>query len=722
MMLSVYVRILILMKKITILLLLVSLGSQAQSDRIQVTDLTRIRQVSGVSVAKNKIIYSVSSVEKSEEKPQEYDYTGRLYLLSDDRKSSIALTREGAGQAQLSPDGKYVAFVRRAKDKSQIFILPLSGGEPWQLTHSKYGASSPRFSPDGTRLLYSVNIKLDDLANDSLLNPGRKLPPFSLEKPGFSSDSYLLKNKKVKADPNGSLEEIRAYLNKNADDKKVRVLTRLNFQGEANLNGDIFVNHLYEIEVRENAVEKALSSGYTSYSGATYHPDGKSIYVSSASDVAEHPDRENENRIIRIDLSDLSEKTILEQKETGFRGFNLSPSGNKVVTIMAATGGGLNYGRMTLVNSDGSGLKQIDFDRIPSNFNWSPDEKTLWFTAQSNGGTPVFKLDVASGKVTRITDFESGIAQLNLLESGEWVYAKTEVANPNELYVSGNDFSKNTRVTDLNSSWIKDKKLSYPEKKIYKNSAGQDIEFWVMKPVGFETGKKYPVVLQLHGGPTAMWGPGEGSMWHEFQYFTAQGYGVVYPNQRGSGGYGKDFQFSNYRDWGKGPQEDALGALDMASKESWVDTSRLVITGGSYAGYLTAWIIAHDHRFKAAFAQRGVYDLSTFMGEGNAWRLTPNYFGLPWEEESVTKIRENSPYTYVDKITTPFLIKHGDNDLRTGVIQSEMMYKSLKYLNREVEYVRYQGGTHELSRTGNVRQRIDRILRIHEFFQRYIGE
>jgi len=707
------------MKRLLFLLALTPFGLMAQ---VQVTDLTRIKQVSGVSVAKNKIIYSVSAIEKSEEKPLEYDYTTRLFLVSDDRKSSVALTRDNIGQAELSPDGKYVAFVRRVKDKSQIFILPLNGGEPWQLTRSKYGASSPRFSPDGSRILYSVSLKLEEMANDSLLNPGRALPPFSMEKPGFASDDYLLKNKKVRPNPDGSLEEIRAYLHKSEDDKKTRVFNRLNFQGEANLNGDITFSHLYEIEVRENAEARALTSGYTSYGGASYSPDGQSIYASTAKDANEHPDRENENRIVQIRRADLSQKTLLEQKETAFRGFSLSPSGKKAATVVVTTGG-LSYGRLALVNSDGTGLKLIDFDRQPSNFNWSADEKTLWFTAQSNGGSPVFKLDVATGKVSRITDFESGIAQLSLLANGEWVFAKTEVANPNELYISNADFSRQTRISDLNQHWLKDRKLSFPEKRIYKNSAGQDIEFWVMKPLNREAGKKYPVVLQLHGGPTAMWGPGEGSMWHEFQYFATQGYGVVYPNQRGSGGYGKDFQFSNYRNWGKGPQEDALGALDMACKEnSWADTSRLVITGGSYAGYLTAWIISQDHRFKAAFAQRGVYDLTTFMGEGNAWRLTPNYFGLPWEEESVTKIRENSPYTYVDKITTPFLIKHGDNDLRTGVIQSEMMYKSLKYLNRDVEYVRYQGATHELSRTGNVRQRIDRILRIHEFFQRYIGK
>jgi dipeptidyl aminopeptidase/acylaminoacyl peptidase len=706
------------MKRFLLILAFCPLISFSQ---IQVSDLTKIKSVSSVSTAKNKVVYSVSSVQKNEDKPLEFDYETNLYLLSDDKKSSIALTRTGASQPELSPDGTKLAFVRRVKDKSQVFILPLNGGEAWQLTNAKYGASSPKFSPDGKKILYSSSIKLEELANDSLLNPSKSLPAFSLEKPGFEKDNYILENKKIKANPDGSLEEIRAYLNKNEADKKTRVFTRLNFQGEADLNGTISFSHLYETEIKENVTPKALVSGFRSFNGAQYAPDGKSIYASTSKNEAVHPDREAENKIVQINLSDLSQKTILEKDKTYYRGVSISNSGKKMVSITGITDE-LSYGQLCIFNADGSGLKMINFDRVPGGFVWSKDDKTLYFTAQSNGGSPIYKMDVATEKVTQITDFESGISFLNQLENGEWVYSKVEVANPNELYVSSSDFSKSTRVSDLNHSWLQGKKLSFPEKKIFKNSVGQDVEFWVMKPTHFEAGKKYPLVLQLHGGPTAMWGPGESSMWLEFQYFTSQGYGVVYPNQRGSGGYGKDFLFSNYRDWGKGPQEDALGAIDIAAKESWVDTTKQVITGGSYAGYLTAWIIAHDHRFKAAFAQRGVYDLTTFMGEGNAWRLVPNYFGLPWEDDSVTKIRENSPYSYVDQITTPFLIKHGDNDLRTGVIQSEMMFKSLKYLNRDVEYVRYQGGTHELSRAGNVRQRIDRILRIHEFFQRYIGK
>jgi dipeptidyl aminopeptidase/acylaminoacyl peptidase len=218
-----------------------------------------------------------------------------------------------------------------------------------------------------------------------------------------------------------------------------------------------------------------------------------------------------------------------------------------------------------------------------------------------------------------------------------------------------------------------------------------------------------------------MWGTGEASMWHEFQYYAAKGMGVVYANPRGSGGYGSEFLAANVKDWGAGPMSDVMKALDLTIAEGWADTTQLAVTGGSYAGYLVTWIVGHTNRFKVACSQRGVYELSTFMGEGNAWRLVPNYFGgYPWEKATKAILERESPYTYVQNIKTPLLIFHGENDLRTGVIQSEMLYKSLKVLGRDVEYVRHPGGTHELTRSGNNRQRIDQMLRTYEFFARYL--
>ena len=153
----------------------------------------------------------------------------------------------------------------------------------------------------------------------------------------------------------------------------------------------------------------------------------------------------------------------------------------------------------------------------------------------------------------------------------------------------------------------------------------------------------------------------------------------------------------------------------------WIDPERLVVTGGSYGGYLTAWIIAHDHRFKAAVAQRGVYDLTTLFGEGNAWRILQWWMGgWPWEPRLERILRRESPFNDVARIRTPLLIMHADQDRRTGFVQSEMLYRALKQLGRPVEYVRYPNAGHGLSRRGDPRQRLDRLNRIIEFFERHI--
>lgn len=698
--------------------------AQNGTQKIQVSDLTRIKQVMSVSTSPDgsKALYTLRTIEPNADNKLEYDYRNHLYLVDLQANATPkALTRgaESVSGGVFAPDGKSIAFVRAVKGKSQVFIMPLDGGESWQLTDVSYGASNPRFSPDGRKILFSISLNLSTLLKDTILNPGKGVPAWSLEKPGFPKNEFLTRDPKIKPNPDGNLEEIRAYLDKDVEDRKAKVFTRLNFQGEATVEPEIQFNHLFVIDVREGAKASPVTKGFWSYGQGNWSNDGQRIWAVTGKDRTQHPDREQESAIVTMNLDGGYEKKILAETDHSFGAYELSPDGKTVAAIMG-TPNLLSFSQLILANAeDGTNVQLIPFDRTPGNLTWSKDGKYVYLTAPSNGGTPIYRVDVKTREVERLSGFESGISAFDLTGS-KVVYAKTEVVNPSELYYADLGMKSPVQLSRHNEAWLKDKKLSLPEKRVYTNSKGLKVEYWIMKPTFMEAGKKYPLLLQLHGGPTAMWGPGEFSMWHEFQYFCSQGYGVVYPNQRGSGGYGKDFQFSNYRDWGPGPQEDALAACTDAAKEAWVDTSKQVITGGSYAGYLTAWIIAHDHRFKAAFAQRGVYDLTTFMGEGNAWRLVPNYFGLPWQDEKTTEIDAESPYSYVDKIRTPFLIKHGENDLRTGVIQSQMMFRSLKYLEKDVEYVLMPGGTHELSRSGNVRQRIDRILRIYEFFERYI--
>jgi dipeptidyl aminopeptidase/acylaminoacyl peptidase len=422
-----------------------------------------------------------------------------------------------------------------------------------------------------------------------------------------------------------------------------------------------------------------------------------------------------------VDANGHNLKMLLGAEGKSYNSARLSPSGKWLA---------FQYGNTSFVDvaalavmplyGPANDIVTIPFDRNKGNITWSQDEKYLYFTAQSNGGAPLYRADVRTKQVEALSDINAGIGSFDI-KNNRIVFVKTEVANPFELYTADAAGKNTVRISSFNYDWVKNKKLSYPEKKSFVNEKGLTVEYWVMKPANYTAGKKYPAILDIHGGPSAMWGPGESSMWHEFQYYCAKGYAVVYGNPRGSGGYGAEFLRANINDWGTGPTSDVLTSLDKAVAEGFIDTARLTVTGGSYAGYLVAWIISHDQRFKAACSQRGVYDLGTFFGEGNAWRLVPNYFGgYPWEPAAKAIIQRESPINYVQNIYTPYIIFHGENDLRTGVIQGEMLYRSLKVLGRPVEYVRHPGGTHELTRTGNNRQRIDQMLRTMEFFERYI--
>ena len=708
-----------------------------KKSNVTVTDLTRIKQVGGIELAPDgkRAVYTLTTIEANPDQKDDYDYKTHIYLTDLKPGDSRALTHgtESARQAVWSPDGKQLAFARTVKGKSQLFILSLEGGEAWQLTKTDYGATNPLWSPDGKRIAFTGNVSMAQMLTDSLLNPMKSGPSWSLEKPGFSNNDFVKVDKKVKPNPDGSLAEIRAYLNKDVEDKKAKVINRVNFQGESTTEPDITFTHLYSIDVSEGATPKPLTRGYASYVAANWLPNGQGLLAVTDRDSLKHPDREQDNAIVFISADGSGKQTTaLGEAGKSYGAPEISPDG-KQLAFLVSPSEGVNFSQIGLAALNGStasGIQLATFDRAAGNLVWatvissakgkkaSSSNYAIYFTASSNGGAPLYRLDPVTLQATQLTSFESGVTNFDVV-GNRVVLAKTEVANPSELYVTDETAKTQTKLSNHND-WVAQRQLSFPQKRTYKNSLGQTVDYWIMKPSVFEANKKYPLLLNMHGGPTAMWGPGEASMWHEFQYMCGQGYGIVYANPRGSGGYGINFQRANIKDWGTGPTEDVLAAETDAAKEAWVDTSRQVITGGSYAGYLTAWIVGHDNRFKAAFAQRGVYDLTTFLGEGNAWRLIPNYFAYPWTADAKV-LDANSPYTFVQNIKTPLLIKHGENDLRTGPIQSEMLYKSLKILGRPVEYVRMPGATHELSRSGNVRQRIDRLLRIYEFFERYVG-
>jgi dipeptidyl aminopeptidase/acylaminoacyl peptidase len=698
--------------------------AQDGKEPMQVTDLLKIKTVGNITLTKDgsRAAFTLTTIEPDEKSKTDFKYLTQVYSVQTSGNNvplQLTTAKEGASQPAWSPDGKQLAFVRTVGDKPQVFILSMNGGEPVQLTKHKYGAANPKWSPDGKKLIFSAAIGFNDLMKDSTLNISRSGPPWAYERAGYQNPGW--NSSTANPDPNGTISQVRAYLDSNAVDKKAIVLNKLNFQNESNISSDLTFNQFFIIDAEARSGPVAVTKGYHRYTNADFIPGGDQLIFSGDVDSLENPDRSLESEIFIGDRDGKNFRMILGKKDKVYTAATISPSGKWLAFLQSSTGF-VTVPSLAIMPLNGTEKDAINipFDRNISALNWSGDEKYLYFISASHGGAPLHRINVAAKKIEQLSGFDQGITSFDIARD-RIVFSRTDVSNPSELFMADALLKNEQKVSSFND-WVKNKKLSYPEKHSFTNEKGLQVEYWVMKPANYQEGKKYPLLLEIHGGPSAMWGPGEASMWHEFQYFCSKGYGIVYSNPRGSGGYGLEFLRANINDWGNGPSADVLTALDKTVARGWADTGRLLISGGSYAGYLTAWIIAHDKRFKAACAQRGVYDLPTFFGEGNAWRLVPNYFGgYPWEPAVRQVLERESPINYVQNITTPFIIFHGGNDRRTGFVQGEMMYRSLKVLGRPVEYVVHPGATHEITRSGDNRQRIDQMLRTWEFFERWVG-
>ncbi|MEQ1584900.1 MAG: S9 family peptidase [Cyclobacteriaceae bacterium] len=709
---------------ILFVLLFLSLVAFSQNKKpIVASDLMKIATANQIQISPDGSKAIMVVTRKAVKNETDYYYTRHLYLLDLAAKSEpVQLTfgDKNDGQPQWSPDGEQILFVRTDGERSQLWLLPLSGGEAHVITKSEYGAGNPRWSPDGKRILYSSGIPFSVIEAKT---------PWPYERPGrIQGDEPNFKalkadeRKKVVNSPDGSLEEVRAWLAKNTFDNNPRVLVRQDLQGELNLQPEENFTHLFIKTLGSEDKDVQLTQGFQDFLSAEWSPDGKNIICHSKV-YKIHPDREQDSDLWLIDVATKTAKEFLTWPGYSVSNPSYSPDGSQI-SFYATSIQNRHATQNQLAIIPASGGKPIiltaSLDRDIGSNVWSADSKTIFFSLQTEGDIPLYSVPSKGGLITKVFGSDNGVNDFDV-RGDKVVYALTETKNPWEVYLSNLKDKTNRQLTQLNEGWLKDKAISYPKEYTFNRPDGTKIQYWVQEPVGKKDGVKYPTILNIHGGPSAMWGPGIFSMWHEYQLENSWGYGLVYCNPRGSGGYGDKFKKGNFKDWGNGPAGDILASLDEALKQhAWIDKDQLFVEGGSYAGYMVAWIVGHDNRFKAANAQRGVYDLTTFMGEGNAWRLVPDHFGgYPWQKETKALLDSESPLTYVDKINTPLLIIHGDQDLRTGVIQSEMLYKSMKILNKPVEYIRYPKEGHELTRSGNPGRMMDHMLRVIEFFERY---
>jgi dipeptidyl aminopeptidase/acylaminoacyl peptidase len=699
---------------------------------ITTTDLLRIRSVTSVDVAWDgtRAVYAVRSI-GSVRDPDDAEGTipvnqSHLYLvdLVDPAATPRRLTRGDRVDTApvLSPDGMQIAFVRsptRADDEtdSQVWVMPVDGGEPRRVTDLPGGAMAPVWSPDGRSVLVASRVAAEELDGG---------PPWPAERPAAPP-----RDAAVEPRPDGTRAEIRAWLDENARRRDPEVITRLRFQGERELRGPRTVRHLFLVRVDDPADTRRMTRGFFDHYDPAFTPDGRAIIYAARKDPERHPDRGLGTNLWRLGVDDGADERLL-----ALEGWSLHrPTPSRDGAVLAFLGRrldtpGFRNDCIGTVTATPNGISpptwltsEETFDAAVLDFAWVPAQLAVYFTAARAGGFPLMTMAEGLLEPAALVEEQGGLpigVHAFGVGGGRVVYSVTHPSNPCVLRVR-DARGRDRLVHDLNA-WVADRELSMPTGHHITRPDGTAVEYWVMPPTRTVALQRSPLAVEIHGGPIAMWGPGEPTMWLEFQLLCSWGYGVAYANPRGSGGYGYDFGRANYQDWGPGPGGDVLAVVDRVALEDWVDVDRMVVTGGSYGGYLTAWIVANDHRFKAAVAQRGVYDLTTFFGEGNAHQLVEWAMGgFPWNPRVRAVLQRESPFTYVNRIRTPLLIMHASEDLRTGVSQSEMLYRALKQLEKPVEYVRYPNAGHDLSRTGDPTQRMDRLNRIIEFFERYSG-
>ncbi len=635
------------------------------------------------------IAYVVTTIER-----EHNDYRSSIYVTTTDG-TQRRLTRADAkdGAPRWSPNGEWIAFTSNRSGKGQVWLLPAAGGEATQLTSLSEGAGSVAWLPD--------------------------------------SSGMIVVSKSTEA---GEQEAKDAEKNGGKQDEKsdVRRITHIRYRFDGMGYLDHKAENLWRVSVADGAA-KQLTTVDAQNQDPVVSPDGQWIaFVSDRTDDREvHPASE----IWVVGVDGRNERCLFGGELSNIESPSWSPDSQSVAAVGNRLGNrsGVHV-HAWLLPLDGSEPKNLTegYDRSISDagmsdvyassvtrLNWAPDGSGLYAPIADSGSTNVQRIDTATGEVSAVTRGARRISAMSLSADGTQIaYVSGHATNPGDLYIANADGSGERQLTTANADFLGGISLSEPEEFTVKSQSGDpDIHGWVLKPPSFDPSKKYPLILQIHGGPAGMY---SNAMMHEFQLMAARGYVVVYSNPRGSSGYGEDFLSCNRANWGEGDMPDVMAAFEHIAEQDYIDQNRLGVTGGSYGGYLTLWIVGHTDRFHAAVTQRCVSNFYSFYGTSDiGFTFGEDQFGgLPWSDRDL--LMKHSPITYVDKMVTPLLIVHSEEDWRCPIEQGEQVFVSLKRLGRDVEMVRFSGEGHNLSRTGKPENRKSRLEAIIGWFDSHL--
>ena len=636
------------------------------------------------------------------------------------------------GDPRLSPDGRHAAYVVNRVDReanayrAAIWVAPLDGsGEPRQFTSGERSDHTPRWSPDGRWLAFVSNRDgEDEKAHGELyvlpadggeprrLTEGKE----GVESIAWSSDSRRIAFARRVRDAGYEEEDER----KRPPRRFTRVFYKLDSVG---WTGDRR-KHLFIVDLE--GAERQLTDGDCEDGEPAWSPDGNRIVFTSLR--GEHWDTELVNALyeLEVDAEEAEPRRITQPDESGTMA-SFSPDGSLIAYRHEPEDRTYpHHGQIAVMRADGGDRRVLtaSLDRQCTPFPLV--REPVW-----DGDRVLFRVE-DGGNVHIYTVAADGLGQPELLVGGEQstglydiaggrlVYTASTSTRPHELFAD-----EGTRITSVCDDFVAGRELAGAERFTAVSADGTEVDAWLVRPPGFEDGRRYPVLLTIHGGPFTQY---ETGFFDEVQVYAGAGYCVLYSNPRGGSGYSEAWGRAirgpggdGGPGWGTLDYEDLIGVVDNALEQfPFLDGERLGVLGGSYGGYMTSWIVGHTNRFKAALSERAVNHLVSAFGSSDLFWIFERQFGGPmWD--NVDEWLRMSPATYAHEIETPVLVVHSENDLRCNVEQGEHLFTLLRLLGKETEMLRFPGESHELSRSGSPTHRVQRFDAILEWFGRYLS-
>jgi len=682
----------------------------------------------------------------------------------------------------MSPDGRYVAFtvttVNEAKNArhSEVWMVSVAGGDPVRLTAPGSESSNPRWSHDGTYLLFNSRreggrgatwaLRMDGTPSGEAFQlenwPSGSVPAdgafavFTRGGQGGERGDWGAPPEEPEERPEGRSRRDDPYARMPATARPplgavTKPLDAQRFDGRHIVdqpykrNGTGYIPN--RREPREWSASQIVTQAFgdtarhtitdTPYShrSAVVSPDGSWIaFVADPgfrTDSAVQAERDslarlpydqerdeaprNDADVFLIPIAGGEPVRLTDQNGSEGR-LAWSPDSRRLAFVSGLERASSQ--RLWVVGRQGGEPRNVlgDWQYEPSSVEWA-DARTLLMSASVGGRTALFRVDADRGTITEVIGGRRRISGFSYDAAYKRVaFVATSVDRPTELYVADVDGRNERKLTGFNDALNAEIAWPTAERFTYESVGGLEIEAWLQYPYGYEEGRQYPLVLYIHGGPHSAYGEG---WFDEFHNLTGAGMFVLYTNPRGSSGYGADFTFATRGRWGMEDFEDLMKAVDIVAARPDVDENRLGVTGGSYGGFMTAWVTTKTDRFKAAQTDRMISNWFSWYGSSEAQGLTEfEFFGKPWESPDL--YWDLSPLKYVANVKTPTLIVQSEEDHRTPMTDAEQWFMALQKRGVPVEFVRYPRSNHDLSRTGEPWLLVDRLARLRQWFSHWL--